>query len=119
MRFTLLLFILGQILKIASITSKQFKRYIRKTHARILIKTEDGRRARLFVFNRGKVSSFSGNHDDFDAALIFKDAATGFSVLTSKKKDASFNAAAEGKLKIVGMSFFAQWFEDGTKIILQ
>ncbi len=33
-------------------------------------------------------------------ALVFKDAATGFAVLTSKQKDASFNAAAEGKLKI-------------------
>jgi hypothetical protein len=118
MRFTLLLFALGQILKIASITSKPFKRYIRKTAARILIKTADGERARLFVFKKGKVFSVSGTHDVFDAALIFKDSATGFKVLISKKKDASFNAAARGELKIEGMSFFAQWFEDATKLII-
>lgn len=29
--------------------------------------------------------------------------------MTSKKKDASFNAAAEGKLKVLGMSVYAQW----------
>ena len=118
MRFSLLLFALGQILKIASIISKPFKHYIRNTDARVLIKTEDNQRARLFVFNKGKFSSRPGNHDAFDVALIFKDAATGFAVLTSKKKDASFNAAAEGKLKVAGMSLFAQWFEDATKIIL-
>ena len=53
---------------------------------------------------------------DYDAALVWKDAATGFSVMTSKKKDASFNAAAEGKLKISGMSVYAQWFEEGIKL---
>jgi len=118
MKFTLLLFALGQILKVASITNKAFKWYIRNTDARILIKTIDGKRSRLFTFNKGKVSSMAGNHEDYDAALVFKNAAVGFKILTSKKSDASFNAAAEGKLKVEGMSFFAQWFEDGTKLIL-
>ena len=118
MRFTVLLFALGQILQMASIVHKPFKRYIRKTAARVLIKTADNRRGRLFVFDKGKVSSRAGVHDRFDVALIFKDAATGFAVLTSKAKDASFNAAAEGNLKVAGTSFYAQWFEDGTKLIL-
>ncbi len=118
MKFTLLLFALGQILKIASIVNKNFKWYIRNTDARILIKTQDGERARLFVFNKGKVSSIPGDQAAFDAALVFKDAAAGFKVLTSKKKDASFNAAARGDLKVLGISLFAQWFEDGTKLIL-
>ena len=38
--------------------------------------------------------------------------------MSSKKKDASFNAAAEGKLKVVGMSVYAQWFEDGIKLVM-
>ena len=118
MRFSVLLFILGKILKVASITSRPFKHFIRNTDARILIKTADNSRARLFVFNKGKVSSRAGNHDVFDVALVFKDAAVGFAVLTSRKKDASFNAAAEGELQVVGLSLLAQWFEDATKIIL-
>jgi len=38
--------------------------------------------------------------------------------MTSKKPDASFNAAAEGKLKVLGMSVWAQWFEDGIKLVM-
>ena len=118
MRLSILLFALGKILKIASLGSKKFKWYIRKADARILIRTEGGKHARLFRFNKGKFSSHGGDHADFDVALTFKDAATGFAVLTSKEKDASFNAAADGKLKVEGMSFYAQWFEDGTKLIM-
>ena len=118
MRFSILLFALGQILRVAAIISRPFKHYIRNTDARVLIKTADNSRARLFVFNKGKVSSLAGHHDVFDVALVFKDAATGFAVLTSQKKDASFNAAAEGELQVVGMSLLAQWFEDATQIIL-
>ncbi len=118
MRFTLLLFALGRILKTASFFHLKFKRYIRKTRVRILIKTADGERARLFDFDKGRVSSSAGNHDRYDAALVFEDAATGFSVLTSREKDASFNAAADGKLVVRGMSFYAQWFEDAVKLVL-
>jgi len=118
MRFSLLLFALSVILKIASMTNKGYKKYISKTHTKILIKTEDGRRARLFIFDKGKVSSVRGDEKTFDAALVWKDSATGFSVMTSKKKDASFNAAAEGKLKVLGMGVYAQWFEDGIKMVM-
>jgi hypothetical protein len=118
MRFSLLLFALAQMLKIAAVTNARFKRYIAKACVRILIKTADGQRARLFVFNKGRVSSLPGNRTDFDAALIWRDAATGFAVMTSKKPDASFNAAAEGKLRVEGMSVYAQWLEDGLKLIL-
>jgi hypothetical protein len=39
--------------------------------------------------------------------------------MTSKKSDASFNAAAEGNLKVLGMSVYAKWFEDGMKLIIK
>ncbi len=119
MKFSILLFALSKVLPIAALTNAAFKKYIRKMQARILIKTEDGKRARLFVFDKGKISSLPGDHKDFDAALVWKDAATGFSVMTDKRDDASFNAAADGKLKIEGMSIYAQWFEDGMKLIVK
>jgi len=118
MKFSILLFALGQILKAASFVNKAFKKYISKTRAKILIKTEDGQRARLYIFDKGKVSSLAGDQAGYDAALVWKDAATGFSVMTSKNSDASFNAAAEGKLKVLGMSVYAQWLEDGMKLIM-
>lgn len=118
MKFSVLLFALFIILKIASYTHSGFKKYIARVSAKILIKTKDGERARMFVFDKGRLSSVSGDQNHFDAALVFQDAETGFSVLSSKKKDASFNAAAEGKLKVLGMSVYAQWFEDGVKLVL-
>ena len=118
MRFSLLLFVLYNILKVASFFNKEYRKYISKTQAKILIKTEDGKRARLFLFNKGKLATARGDRKDFDVALVWKDARTGFSTRTSKSKEASFNAAADGSLKVLGMSVYAQWFEDGMKIVL-
>ncbi len=118
MKFSILLFALSKIIWIAALTNKAYKRYISKMRARILIKTEDGQRARLIIFDKGKISSLPGDTKDFDVALVWKDAATGFSVMTDKSDDASFNAAAEGKLKVYGMSIYAQWFEDGMKLLI-
>jgi hypothetical protein len=118
MRFSILLFVLYAVLKLASYVNRGFKKYISKFSARILIKTADGERARLFVFDKGNVSSRAGDQPEFDVALIWQDAATGFSVMTDKRKDASFKAAAQGKLKVKGMSLYAQWFEDGMKLIM-
>lgn len=118
MRFSILLFALYYILKLASLTNKAYKQHLRNIRARILIKTEDGKQARMFIFDRGKLTSASGDKRPYDVALVWRDAATGFSVMTSKKKDASFNAAAEGRLKVLGMSVYAQWFEDGVKLVM-
>jgi hypothetical protein len=118
MRFSLLLFALYNILKVASFTSKAYKKYISKMSVKILVKTEDGKRARLFIFDKGKLSTITGDREDFDVALVWKDATTGYSVMTSKSPDASFNAAADGKLKVLGMSVYALWFEDGVKMIM-
>jgi hypothetical protein len=118
MKFSILLFALARVLKIASYTNAAFKKHISKASVKILIKTEDGSRARLFVFDRGKVTSSSGDTSGYDAALVWKDADTAFSAMTSKRGDAAFRAAAQGKLKVIGMSLYAQWFEDGIKLVM-
>ena len=118
MRFSALLFILYNVLKIASVINKAYKKYISKTSARILIKTADSQRARLFIFDKGKVSSRTDDQQNYDAALVWQDSKTAFAVMMDKRKDASFNAAADGKLKVLGMSVYAQWFEDGIKLVL-
>jgi hypothetical protein len=118
MKFSLLLFALFQILRVAALTNAAFKKYISKAQAKILIKTKDGRYARLFIFDKGKVRSIAGDRDDFDAALVWADARTGFAVMTDKRSDASFNAAADGKLKVEGMGVYAQWFEGAVKLAM-
>jgi hypothetical protein len=118
MRFGLLLWILGVILKVASRTNAGFKRYIKKAGVRVLVKTQDGKWGRLFVFDRGRVRSARGDTRDFDVALVWSDARTAYSAMTDKRSDAFFNAAADGKLRVEGMSVYAQWFETGMKLVL-
>lgn len=119
MKFSLLLLILYQKLKRAAAKNPAFKSYISTMKASILIKTADGRRGRLFLFDRGKISSLAGgDHTDFDVALVWSDAKTAFEVMSSGSDEASFQAAAQGRLKVEGMAVFAQWFTEGVKLIL-
>ncbi len=118
MRLSILLYLLHVVLKIASLTHSAFKKYISKANVKILIKTADGEHARMFVFDKGSVTSIPGDQKDFDVALVWKDAKTGFSALTSTDKDATFNAAADGNLKVEGMSVYALWFESGMKQLI-
>jgi hypothetical protein len=119
MLFTLLLLILSRKLRKASRKSAPFRTYISTMKVRILIKTANGRRGRLFIFDRGTVSSMrGGNHPDFDVALVWSDPATAFKVMASGSDEESFRAAANGRLKVEGMAYFAQWFTEGVKLIL-
>jgi hypothetical protein len=119
MRFSLLLFILYRKLRKASEKNPSFRTYISTMRARILIKTADGRKGRLFIFDRGRVSSVrGGSHPEFQVALVWSDAGTAFKVMSSGSEEQSFLAAARGKLKVEGMAYFAQWFTEGVKLIL-
>jgi hypothetical protein len=119
MRFSVLLFILYQKLRRASAKNIAFTSYISTMSAKILIKTADGKRGRLFIFRKGSLSSLpGGNHPDFDAAIVWSDAGTAFKVMASRSDEESFKAAAQGKLKVEGMAVLAQWFTEGVKLIL-
>ncbi len=118
MHFSLLLLGLSKVLWVASLSNKAFKKHIQAINLRLLIKTRDNTRGRLFIFDKGKISSLSGAEHQFDVALVFKDASTGFSVLTDKKSDAVFNAAARGDMHLEGMSAWAMWFEATMSLIM-
>jgi hypothetical protein len=119
MRFSLLLLILSLKLRKASKRHPAFKKYISTMRAGILIKTANGKRGRLFTFDRGKLTSMKGgNHTAYDVALIWSDASTGYKVMASSSDQESFKAAAAGKLKVDGVAYYAQWFTEGVKLIL-
>ncbi len=119
MRLSLLLLALSLKLKSAAKKNKAFQNYIGIVQLRILIKTANGKRGRLFVFDKGKVSSLSGADHRCDAALVWADPKTAFRVMTKGSDEATFLAAANGKLKVEGMAYFIQWFNDGVKIVMQ
>ncbi|MBN1533363.1 MAG: hypothetical protein JXA20_11915 [Spirochaetes bacterium] len=119
MKFSLLLFILFHKLKRAVKTNGAYRSYIGTVQLRILIRTADGKRGRLFVFDRGSLTSKRGGGFDADAALVWADAATAFKVMASGSDEESFLAAARGKLKVEGMAYYIQWFTDGVKLVMK
>ncbi|OQX63695.1 MAG: hypothetical protein B5M56_01925 [Desulfococcus sp. 4484_241] len=115
MRMSILLFLIYRMLWISSKVNPRFKRFIRKARVRLMIKTADGRHARLFVFENGRVSTATGPDHRFDAALVWQDPGTAVSVMLKRSQEAIFYAAAEGKLKLEGMSVYALWFDEAVK----
>ncbi len=119
MRFSALLYILFRILKRAAGKKRAFKNYLGNIQQlRIMIKTADGRRGRLFIFDKGRIATKRGARHAYDAAIIWSDAATAFKVMSSMSDEATFLAAAQGKMKLDGMAYFAQWFNDAVKIAM-
>ncbi len=119
MKFSLLLFILYRKLKKAVKTNRAYRSHIGTVQLKILIKTADGKRGRLFIFDRGVLSTLTGGGHAADAALVWSDAATAFRVMASGSDEESFKAAAEGGLRVEGMAYYIQWFTDGIKLVMK
>lgn len=119
MRLSLLLFGLYLLLWLSSKINRPFKKFILNNKVRLMIKTEDGRYARMFVFDKGKISSVSGPNHACDTAIVWKDPKTAFwTMLKKDKMEAFFYAAAEGKMKIKGMNVYALWFDQAMSHIM-
>jgi hypothetical protein len=118
MRLSLLLYVLYLKLRSAAGKNEAFQNYIGTVQLKILIRTADSKHGRVFVFDKGKVSSSSGANHAFDAALVWADAGTAFKVMLSGSEEATFLAAANGKLRVEGMAYYIQWFNDAVKIIM-
>jgi len=118
MRLWLLLFILSVKLRIDAKRNQAFKNYIGTTRLRFLIKTADGKWGRLFIFDNGTVTTKPGANHECDAALVWSDPASAFRVMLAQSEKAAFKAAAEGKIKVEGMAYYVQWFNDAMKLIM-
>jgi hypothetical protein len=120
MKLRLLLFILYQKLKSAAKKNAAYRSFLGNMRVKIMIKTADGKHGRLFIFDRGKLSTLTGaTHPYYDAAIIWSDPNTAFKVLSSRSDEQTFKAAADGKLKVDGMVAYVQWFTDGVKLVMK
>jgi hypothetical protein len=118
MRLTLLLFILSLKLKSAAKRNKAFQNYIGNVQLNILVRTENKKHGMLFMFDKGRVSSKLGANHPNHAALVWSDSGTAFNVMIKASEEATFEAAAQGKVKVEGMAYYIQWFNDAIKIIM-
>jgi hypothetical protein len=120
MKFTFLLFILYLKLKKAAKKNPEFQEFIKKEKTRVLIKTADGKRGRMFIFDNGKFSSVpGGDQKQFDVAMVWKDADTAFKVMVSEDLNQSMEAAYDGRLVFEGDANQALWFTGATTFLTQ
>ena len=117
MKFTFLLFVLYFKLKRAAKKNPEFQEYIKKEKTRVLIKTADGKRGRLFIFDNGKFSSLAGDQKQFDVAMVWQDADTAFKIMASEDLNKSMDALFEGKLVFEGDDKQALWFTGATTFL--
>ena len=120
MKLSLLLFVLAKKLKTAAKKNAVYRKHLGLMQIRVLIKTADGKKGRVFIFDKGALSTAGGAQHRCDVALVWADAGTAFRVMTSKTGDAdTFLAAAEGKMRVEGMVPYLQWFTDGVKLVME
>ena len=119
MKLRLLLFILYQKLKKAATKNAAYRSFLGGMQVKIMIKTADGKHGRLFIFDRGNLSTLAGGMHPYDAALVWSDSNTAFKVMSSGSDEQTFLAAANGNLKIDGMAAYIQWFNDGVKLVMK
>ena len=119
MKLRLLLFILYRKLKRAATKNPAYRSFLGHMQVKIMIKTADGKRGRVFIFDKGKLSTLKGGMHPYDAALVWSDSNTAFKVLSSRSDKQTFLAAANGKLKIDGMAAYVQWFTDGVNLAMK
>ena len=109
MKFKLLLFILGQKLKKAAKKNDSFRKFIKGKNLRIVMKTSAGQ-GKTFIIQDCSVSTSSKDLSRADAALIWCDGNTAFSVLSSGDDEAIIAALTEKKLQSEGNYKDFIWF---------
>lgn len=115
MKFQLVLFILGRKLKGRAKNDPDFKKKVSEKNCTVQIKTADNSKGRYYIFKDGDITSKKGIAENPTVSLVWKDAATGFSVLTSTDASKKMEALQNGSLKLEGEGAVALWFTDVAK----
>ncbi len=74
MKLSLILFGMALLFRYARWRNPEFRQRLAGKDLKVQIKTQDGKQGRLFLFQKGRVSSRSGVHADADFSLVFKTA---------------------------------------------
>ncbi len=80
MRFVILLKWIAFKFKKAASRNRNFKKFLLGHECRIVIKTNDGKKGRRFIFENGSFST-DMQLNEYDAAMVWNDAKTGFNAM--------------------------------------
>ncbi|VWB88073.1 helicase [Burkholderia lata] len=111
LKFKFLLWVLTKLLRKAIRESSECAKHVRGKSITFQIRTAAGS-GRYFIISDGKVNSFAGLAMNPEFTMNFKDAVTGFAILSAKDgKEAFLNALHRDDLKISGDFVGVLWFQ--------
>ena len=116
MRFLLLLAILAAKFKKASRKDANFKKFLMGHECRVVIKTDDNKKGKRFIFKDGKFVS-DAVLDQFDTAMIWRDAGTAFNAM-KKGDEGIMNALQNHVVAIEGQVHSFTWFGAAIKFVM-
>lgn len=117
MRFKLLLAIIASKFKKAAQSNENFRRFLMGHECAVVIKTDDNRKGKRFIFRDGKFSS-DDVLDRFDAAMVWADAKTAFNSM-KEGKDGITRAIQNHDVAIEGKLHSFTWFGAAINFVMQ
>ncbi|BCS97224.1 hypothetical protein DSLASN_28560 [Desulfoluna limicola] len=118
MKFNLLLLVLQRKLSRAAKRNEAFRQFIKDKQLKLIIKTSDNRKGRLYRFDRGRITSSSRIGEAADAAMVWSDAVTAFKVMSSNNEEASVAALTDRTLQVDGDFKAFAWFSRSLDIMM-
>ena len=110
MKLSILLYGLYWKMKFANKSNDLFKKRLATKTCSILIRTLDGRVGRHFTFAKDQIFSISTSTGDADVQMVWKDANTAYTTMTSNDSQALLRAMDKGDVEMIGDLSVAQWF---------
>jgi hypothetical protein len=115
MKFRMLLWALGLMMKKASKNNPEFIKQLVGKDFTFQIQTQDGKQVRHFIVKDERIKSKSGAAKDPAFSISFKDAETGMFIMTAKDKNAFMKGIQEKDIKIDGDLSLVMWFQSIVK----
>ena len=115
MKFRMLLWALGLMMKKASKNNPDFQKQLVGKDFSFQIQTQDGKAARHYIVKDDRIKSKGGAAKDPAFSISFKDAETGLYIMTAKDKNAFMKGIQEKDIKIDGDLALVMWFQSIVK----
>ncbi|MBP6675943.1 MAG: hypothetical protein KA185_11750 [Vitreoscilla sp.] len=117
LKFKFLLWVFTQLLQRQIRHNPDCARYVAGKQLRFQIRTTSGA-GRHYTLRDGAIRSSAGLATDAQFTLNFKDAATGFAILSAKDSQAAFlKGLGSGDLRISGDFLEVMWFQGLTAFL--
>jgi hypothetical protein len=117
MKFRLLLWALGLMMKKASKKNPDFQKQLAGKDFVFQIKTQDDSIARQYIVKNERIKSKGGLAKDAAFSIAFKDGDTGLNIMTAKDKNAFMKGIQDKDIKIDGDLSLVMWFQSIVKHI--